>query len=315
MNAEQRALMDEVLDATRMLEDAEADDMLVGAVDLHVHPGPSPFPRRISIKDAAVDAAGAGFRAIVAKSHHLPMQTDVLATLATGTVPDGIQVFGGVALNDSVGGLNPWVVDVVLKLGGRVVWFPTISSPAHIEHHRHHDSFFPKSDAPLRDNTEISVLGENGALKPEVFEILDLMIEHEAILNCGHLPASEIDVLIPAASRRGVQRILVSHPEFIVGAGPEDIARWTRYGAHVEHVTAMLISPYTDEDPIDTLARYRAAGVGVENTVISSDQGQQRVPMPVTGFRMLVRRLIDAGYSETDIRRLVGGNAGQLLGL
>ena len=64
--------------------DEEADSLLVGAVDLHQHPGPSPFPRRMSILDAARDARDAGFRAIVAKSHHHSMVTDILALRSAG---------------------------------------------------------------------------------------------------------------------------------------------------------------------------------------------------------------------------------------
>ncbi len=66
-------------DTDRKVPDDEADRLLVGAVDLHQHPGPSPFPRRMSILDAARDASSAGFRAIVAKSHHHSMVTDILA--------------------------------------------------------------------------------------------------------------------------------------------------------------------------------------------------------------------------------------------
>lgn len=61
MNPKQLALIDQELDADRLRDDTEVDEMLRGAVDLHVHPSPSPFPRRIGIADAAMDAEGRDF--------------------------------------------------------------------------------------------------------------------------------------------------------------------------------------------------------------------------------------------------------------
>src|SRR5579871_4995190 len=108
--------------------------ILDGAVDLHVHPAPSPMPRRITTREAAELANAAGFRAIVVKSHHHSTVTDVLGQ-GLGDPRSPTRVFGGVALNNAVGGLNAHAVDLALKLGGRIVWFPTIASSQHISHH------------------------------------------------------------------------------------------------------------------------------------------------------------------------------------
>src|SRR5690606_20784629 len=243
--------------------DAEADGLLVGAVDMHTHPGPSPFPRRMSVLDAAVDAATVGFRALVAKSHHHGMQTDILALEPVGLADTGVRVFGGVALNRTVGGLNPYAVELALGMGGRVVWFPTISSPAHIEFHRHHhDSGFPVAGIPLRDNEPIDVVGEDGRLVPEAQDILSVIADRSAVLNCGHLPAEQIDVLVPAAIAAGVDRIVISHPDFIVGADPQCIGSWCRQGAYVEHCLAMLVGRRATQPPVERIAEYlREAGV------------------------------------------------------
>jgi hypothetical protein len=306
-------LWDETLDADRFVPDPEADGLLVGGVDLHTHPGPSPFPRRMSILDAATDAATVGFRAIVCKSHHHSMQTDILALESAGLGETGVQAFGGIALNRTVGGLNPYGVELALRMGGRVVWFPTISSTAHLEFHQHnHNSGFPVAGIPLRDNEPISVVGDDGALVPEAQDILSVIAAESAILNCGHLPADEIDVLIPAAVAAGVERIVVSHPDFIVGASPERVGGWCRQGASVEHCLAMVVKNPADGAGVEKVAGYlREAGVG--HTIFSSDLGQKNNPLPITAYRRMVRRLLDVGTAEDDIRAMVGGNAAQLL--
>ena len=66
--------------------------VLEGAVDLHVHTTPSPFPRRFDAVEAARLAAEAGFRAIVVKSHHHSTVTDLLA-LQANKIRDAIEGF------------------------------------------------------------------------------------------------------------------------------------------------------------------------------------------------------------------------------
>lgn len=309
-----RDLWDPDLDADRTVPDPRVDELLVGGVDLHVHPAPSPFPRRISLMDAAADAASAGFRAIVGKSHHQSMQTDILALEAAGLRDIGIGVYGGIALNDTVGGLNPYAVELALRLGGKVVWFPTISSPAHIAFHRDHESGFPQAGIPLRENTEISILDDDGRLNAASRDILEIIAAEHAILNCGHLPADHIDVLIPGAVEAGVERIVVSHPDFVIGAEPDRAAVWCRQGAYVEHCAAMLAGKRTPGTPYEKMSGYYEA-VGASHTIISSDLGQKGNPLPVTAYRRVVRSLLDGGIPPAEITVMTGGNAGGLLGL
>ena len=143
-----------------------ADDvaaLLEGAVDLHVHPAPSPMPRRIDAAEAARLAGETGFKAIVVKSHHHNTVMDVLALEHAGATDGGSKVFGGVALNGQVGGINPSAVELCLKMGGRIVWFPTIASAKHIEHHAAHPNLkFPKLSVHLSPEQPVEVL--DGAL-------------------------------------------------------------------------------------------------------------------------------------------------------
>jgi hypothetical protein len=305
-------LWDPALDADRLRADPEVDELLTGAVDLHTHPGPSPFPRRMSIMDAAADAASAGFAAVVAKSHHHSMQTDILALEQAGLADIPVKVYGGVALNRTVGGLNPYAVELALRMGGRVVWFPTIASRAHLEFHAHNHSGFPVAGVPLRDNEPISVVDSAGKLNAAARDILDVIAAESAILNCGHLPAEEIDVLIPGALEAGVTRIVVSHPDFVLGASPAHIGDWCGKGVFVEHCLAMLVGREPKAEPFTRIAEfYRAAGAG--QTIFSSDLGQKNNPLPVTAYRRMVRVLLDEGIAPADIKAMTGGNAAQLL--
>ena len=104
----------------------DTDDLVAGAVDMHCHFGPDAhLERSVDCLEAAQQARGLGMAAIVLKSHDY--QTAALA-YAIDKVTPGIRVFGGIALDAPVGGINPHAVEVMCRIGGKVVWMPTLSS-------------------------------------------------------------------------------------------------------------------------------------------------------------------------------------------
>src|SRR5687767_10176770 len=98
---------------------------LAGAIDVHVHSYPDDRPRSIHAIDVARLAQSRGMRAIVLKNHS--ESTAGTAYLVRQTVPN-VEVFGGIALNLTIGGVNPAAVDHMARVTGnwgRVVWMPT----------------------------------------------------------------------------------------------------------------------------------------------------------------------------------------------
>jgi hypothetical protein len=300
-----------------MTDMARVARILEGAVDLHVHPAPSPLPRRIDAAEAARLAGEAGFRAIVVKSHHHATVTDVLALEAEGAIPSDVAVFGGIALNGPVGGINPKAVDLALKLGGKIVWFPTIGSPQHIRHHAEHPNLkFPKLAVQLKPEEPIEILADgNGRVRDEVYEVLESIKDADAILASGHLAPDRISALFHAAREVGVERLLVNHPNFVVEASHEDAKRWVELGAFIEHSLCM----YDDESTfhhwdVETLVAWIEA-VGPERSILGSDLGQTDNPLPTESFRKIVAKLLDRGLRDDDVRRLVVNNPAELLGV
>src|SRR5258708_27696092 len=80
---------------------------LQGVIDMHAHANPDGAPRSIDAIDLARLAKSRGMRAIVLKNHYVP--TASLAWIVRKEVP-GIEVFGGISLDLSVGGVNPAAV-------------------------------------------------------------------------------------------------------------------------------------------------------------------------------------------------------------
>ena len=285
--------------------------VLDGLVDMHVHSGPSPFPRRLDHVEAAQDGARIGMRAMVAKSHHHNTQMDILA-MKGRFAGVAASAYGGIALNSTVGGLNVHAVRMCLRMGGKVVWFPTISSGRHLECHPE-DGAFPTSTVPLTLE-RIDIVDESGALKPEVTEILDEIKAQEAVVNGGHMYPADIRTLFRAAKERGMTRMVVSHPDFVIGAEPGLCRELVDLGAFVEHEIGMYDPEGTQKwDPRQLLTWIET--LGPEHTVLASDFGQAANPKPVDAWMRVAEALLDLGLAEKDLRRMVRDNPAYLLDL
>jgi Family of unknown function (DUF6282) len=289
--------------------------LLEGAVDLHVHPAPSPLPRRMDGAEAARLAGEAGFDAVVVKSHHHSTVMDVLALEQAGVDHGSAKLFGGIALNGPVGGINPKAVDLALKMGGRIVWFPTIGSAQHIRHHAEHPNLkFPKLAVHLEPEEPIDVLNGDGKVVDDVYAILESIKAHDAILASGHMAPASITAVFEAAREKGVRRMLVNHPNFVIEASYDDARHWVSLGAMIEHSLCMYddASSFYHWD-LDTMLKWIEA-VGAEHSTLGSDLGQESNPLPTDSFRKIVNGLLDRGMPERDVRRMVADNPRQLLG-
>lgn len=254
-------------------------------------------------------------RAIVVKSHHHSTVMDV-AALSPWLSRHKTTVYGGIALNNAVGGINPAAVELSLRMGGKVVWFPTISSSRHIDHHHEHpDLKFPTSNVDLSPERGVEIVGDDGSPTEATLQVLRLIAESDAVLAAGHLAPDRILMLFDAARTIGVTNLLVNHPNFVVDARPEDVVRYAAMGAIIEHSLCM----YDDESTfhnwdLDVLLEWIEL-VGPERTSIASDLGQTNNPLPVQSFRKICAQLLDLGVREADLRQMVVHNPSRLLGL
>ena len=289
---------------------AQPDELIRDTVDLHYHSAPSPFPRRLDPVESAQHFEEHGFKAVVLKSHHHNTVMDVLTIKASVLDNLRVRIFGGIALNGLVGGLNPRAVELSLRMGGKIVWFPTISSPAHIEYHSHGGGF-PEPTMKLMPEAPNPVFGEDGQLKPEVHEIIQLIKEEDAVLAAGHMSPPEIFAVFKAARAAGVQKLLVLHPDFVVNLNEEQARELAQMGAFIEHAVNMY---YRDrpEWPIGKLVNWIKV-VGVEHTTLGSDTGQATSPLPAEVFGRVAHGLVANGVAERDVRRMLSDNPGSLI--
>ena len=181
--------------------------MISGVADLHVHGAPSLVARH-GFDHEVLGAHGVvGVDFAVLKAHEgSTVERAVLASQREQTA--GIEVVGGIVLNSPVGGANADAVEVAAQLGGRVVWMPTVSAPAHIAAASSNELQVHRGLA----FRQVDVLAPDGTLLPAWQEVLEVVAAHDLLLASGHLTCAQALVLFRAARAAGVQRLLLNHP-------------------------------------------------------------------------------------------------------
>jgi hypothetical protein len=289
-------------------------DYLEGAFDLHIHIGPDDSPRYYDSIDLAREASARKMRAVVVKDHLSASASK--AVLSTKMSP-GTLVFGAIALNETVGGLNPRSVVSAIRTGAKVVWMPTVDAAycirkaqeGHwIKEYVHKKSFGFSTPG-------ISLLDENkGDLKPEAVEILDICQRERVVLSTGHVGPEESMALAKKAGQIGFRKLVVCHPN----AWLEDftipvLKTLTDSGAYLE-LTFGACSPLHGRlDPhiiADIIRR-----VGPQRCVLSTDYGQVECASPPEGLRIFCTLMSKCGIADGEIQTMIRENPARLLDL
>ena len=272
---------------------------LPGVIDFHVHSDPDSMPRSIDAVDLARRANSRGMRGRVLKNHY--ESTAALAYMVRKAVP-GIEIFGGIDLNRSVGGVNPAAVErmVMMKGGwGRVVWFPTFDAENQVR-----DS---------HENRPFVSVSRGGQLLPEVKEVIGLAAKSNLVVETGHSSAAEGLLIVQEAHRQGVAHIVVTHAMLApVRMNVAQMREAARDGAFLEFVYNGLLGA-NKAAPRDYAEAIRA--VGPASCILASDLGQVGNPLHPDGLAAFFAALRAQGISQADIERMSKTNPARALGL
>ena len=274
-----------------------APQTLNGAIDMHAHSDPDGTPRAIDAIDLARLAKSRGMRALVLKNHYEP--TASLAYIVRKEVP-GIEIFGGISLDLTVGGVNPAAVEWMTKVKGgygRVVWMPTFDSESQVKRQN--------------QNRPFARVVKDGKVVPEVAQVIGIAAKNSLVLETGHSSGAEALVIIQEAKRQGVQHVMVTHALTNPG-GPltlDEIKQAAKLGASIE----LVYSPFNDEALRKDVEVVRAVGVG--SVVISSDLGQPTNPLHPDGLLSVYKGLAAHGLTVAEVDQMSKVNPAKLLGL
>ncbi len=288
-------------------------EILQGAVDMHIHSNPDMVKRPQDEYEIALQAREVGYKGILLKQATFFNGSSALSLRRL--FPD-LHIATGIVLNHWVGGLNPEAAFGAIALGAKVVWMPTYHSAFHL---KVMGRPLPRS-APIelqgRPTRGISIL-QGGKVLPEVEEICEVIAAKNVVLATGHLTPEEIEVLIPVAVKKKVQKILITHAElYCPRLSVEKQVKLAQMGAYIEHSFGACMPDYQEKFPCPPemiLEGIRKAGA--ERCVMSTDLGQMFNAHPIEGMRMYVQTLLRMGISEKEIDRMMRKNPSDLLDL
>jgi len=287
---------------------ARARELVRGAYDLHVHVEPDLATRRIDDLGLARRFAELGLAGFVLKSHYAP--TAERAAVVRAAVP-GVDALGSITLNAGVGGLNAQAVEIAARGGARIVWLPTVDA----ENEASEDGPKPAKQPVWRKIQEEFVAAGVGAdpvrLDERLAAVLAVVARHDLVLATGHIGRAEIHAVVDAAFAAGVAHVVVTHPDYPTQGVPvEEQRELAARGAVLERCFAPIHSgKVTWEMTFDAIR-----ATGAEHNVLSTDLGQPANPPVEDGLALMADRLLDAGFSEDEVRTMAVDNTRMLAG-
>src|SRR6266550_4113672 len=279
---------------------ATAQRPLDGVIDIHVHSTPDNVERSIDSIDVAKLARDRGMRAIVLKSHYEPTAT--MAFIVRKEVP-GLEVFGGIDLNLTVGGMNSAAVEHMTQVSGgwgRFVWMSTFDAENQVR--------YSKENRP-----SVSVT-RNGELLPEVKQVISVIAKHNLVLATGHVSSAEGLMLLREARRQGAQRMVVTHAmNAPILMDVPQMQEAAKLGAFIEFTGGSLAeagAPARIDRFADAIRK-----IGPAFCILSSDLGQKGNALPPDGFGAFLVALRAKGFTQQEIDQMAKQNPARLLGL
>lgn len=293
-----------------------ARQLVKGAYDVHLHVAPDVMKRRIDDFTVAQRFHSVGLAGFVLKSHYAPTaeRAEVVRHAA------GAHALGAITLNASVGGLNPIAVEIAGRSGAKFVWLPTVDS------RNQRDCLVTEPEgatapmwAQIQDELRadgmaadpVAVVDGDGAVLDVARQVFRLIARHDMVLATGHLHTDEISAVIEAASAEGVQRMVVTHPEFT--SQRVHVQRQREMAARGALMERCFTTPYTGKVDWDVWFR-NIREVGPEHSVVSSDLGQPFNPPVEDGLALCADFLLDAGFSDEEVRVMTVHNSRWLVG-
>ena len=300
-----------------MADEATIKELVRGAYDMHIHSEPDVLPRKFNDIVLAEHAIEAGMAGVVLKSHYIC--TADRASLINQMFPQ-IKAFGGLVLNNSMGGMNPLAVDVAGRLGNKVVWFPTVDAENEVKNITGENvdgKPQPYWMTIARAMREKGIAGDpvkvvvDGKVTHEAIQCMEVIAEYDMILATGHISPEEMLPVVKAAREAKVNRVIITHPEFPATYLDQDQQR--ALGKYDVMFERCFTQPYTKKVEWETVYD-NIRKIGPNSTILSTDLGQSTAPWVEEGLGMFIGNLLDNGFAPSEIETMSHQNAGEILG-
>jgi len=306
----------------------KVESLMNGAIDIHIHGAPLGgwLPGRPTMVQTCIDASKAGMKALVFKDHNTMVNNcaiiiqDFLTRMqkdaaAKGEVFTPVEVYGGITLNDTVGGMNARAVEVCLGYGRcKEVWLPSLDA-GH------------QKQAMGRDGGIWVADGDD--LTPEMIKILEVMADYNnnrkndvTALSTCHVSNEEKVAILKYVKKKGMNvKCIMDHAtQEMTVATPAEAKEMIDLGGYIEFSsTSMIPWPGMQDwvvafDYSFNLIKELIKEKGAGQLVYTTDAGQPGHE-PVPSWRNLFRTSLAQGVSERDLEIMSKEVPAMLIGI
>jgi len=293
----------------------KVDEILKGVIDIHIHGAPLGgwLPGRPTMVETCIEASEVGMKALVYKDHNTMVNNcaiivqDFLDRMAKEKAKAGIEfkpveVYGGIVLNESVGGMNLRAVKTALDYGRcKEIWLPSLDA----KHQRQ----------AMGAQGGISVTEGADELTKEMKGILDMMAEYNdnakgervALSTCHVSNEEKATVLRYVKKRKMDVKVLLDHvTQEMTILNPDEAKEMIDLGGYLEFAECSCVPWAGMQDWIIAfdysfaLIKELIKEKGPEQLVLITDAGQPG-NNPVPGWKMFIKTLLAQGVSESEI--------------
>jgi hypothetical protein len=291
--------------------------LMEGAIDSHLHAYPCYTARRQDIFEVAQDARAFGMKGFVVKD--FLTSTASWGYMVNKLIPE-VEIYGGIVLGHSHGGINPKTVEDSFRMGGKVVWMPWSDSAWMIE--RMKDPHFGGSGtvyASLRITACSQGLSlfkdplQPNEILDEVKEIISLAKQMNGVIETSHISPNEGAALVKEAKRQNFKKIVLTHAnQTVTRYSPEQMKELAELGATIMLTYAQYL-PKPGTTPPDIIElKNIIESIGCEHIVLATDMGRFENPPPVEVFRSMIANLLFMDVSGQTISAMIKDNPGRL---
>jgi hypothetical protein len=233
-----------------------------------------------------------------------------------------IQCWAGYVCGRQMAPVSAKVVSQMIDAGVRAIWLPVFTHAITLSTVGTYRRFIEGGNvqgwhSPIPWEKALTLghynLDDNGALKPEVRDIVRICADRNVALFFGHATHKEIYQLAEEVDKAGLKSAVVDHPFSPFLNVPPDMMKELAPVGILFNFTWDELSPLLGVDPQIMYNTIRE--VGPEHFTLSSDAGEPLFPDSVEAMR-LVRGYMEAfGLNQDELYTVCTKNPAKVVGL
>lgn len=279
----------------------KAIELLENSYDLHVHSFPSHIKRKMNDIELLKKANKYKMAGVMIKNHY--ESTAARASLLNEHFKFFTKAYGGIVLNTTVGGINPYAVESSMKMGAKFVWLPTRDA--------YHCLQFGNMKGDFFDREGIYLLKEetDNKLIDSFYDVLEVIKKYNGVLATGHISIKEARIVCRESTLMGIKTVL-THPDWSrTTYSIEQQIEFSKMGVKIEKVWANVEDGDCKEDFFVESIRK----IGAENIFLTTDRGQYDKKDPIESYLNFIELLLENNFSNQEIALMTIRNPRELI--